>query len=109
MTTETTQKIEHTRKVLNYISTHEACPSNLKNLLQNILFFILDFKFEEFDHAREWLAMYDLQANLQNTPFTMYPPIHPDYIVKDHRFEKEFKEIKDFFEFARCQMQKVGA
>lgn len=110
MTPETEKKIKNIREVITKIANHKACTPTIKALLQNILFFVIDFKFEDWEHAREWLTTYDVQANLANSPLDMYPPIHPDYIsLPDNRFEQEFKEIKEFFEFARLEMEKVGA
>jgi hypothetical protein len=108
MRPEAKQKAEEIRKIVESIRQHPAYTPELKIFLENVVFFILDFQFEEFDNVKEWLTMYDIQAH--HTPaFQIHPPINPDYLMlKNTPFEDEFQKIKEFFEFVRMEIKEVG-
>lgn len=108
MRPEAKQKAKEIRGIIEGIRNHPAYTNLLEIFLQNVLFFTLDFEYEEFDHVQEWLTMYDIQGN-QTTPFQIYPPINPDYLMlKNTPFEDEFHKIKEFFEFVRMEIKEVG-
>jgi len=100
---EKAQKIKEVRAIIASIKQHPSYNIILKELLQNIIFFVVDFQFEEYDHVEDWLRVYDLQASCyKKYPTLLNPVIHPDYLQgKPECFKKEFEEIKSFFEYAR--------
>jgi hypothetical protein len=109
MCPETKQKIKEIRSIVEYVRKHPAYTPELNIFLENIIFFLLDFEYEEFDHVQEWLTMYDIQAHQKSTFFQIYPPINPDYLLLENNpFEDEFQKIKEFFEFVRAETKKVG-
>lgn len=101
---ERVKKAAEITTVLENIKASDNYSIQLDDFMNNLKYFIEDFKNEKVEPIKDWLDVYDAQSQFTEAyPVALMTIVlHPNYLpVYQECFEKEFNEIKKFVEYVR--------